>query len=429
MRNRVCGLFAAVALATGVFAAATTAAYADNVAPSIVSASSTAFTVGSLTDTFTVQANGDPTPTISESGALPSSLEFIDNGDGTATLDGTADPGTAGSYPLTITATNGVAPDATQDFLLTVNPQQNSITSGSVATFVEGLYNVFIVQATGDPTPNGISESGALPSGVSFTDNGNGTATLQGPADPGTAGTYPLTITATNGVVADATQNFVLTVIPLPPAVNGECSGIQFLGTFTPPLLGSGTAVSTVARLKTAKAGLVVWGPGFGGSITTTGQGSCTIGGSTFNDVSVGAQLSGVASCDTTSTDPTLYPLNGKLKLSYAAKTFSTQTYIRVAGFDPVPGPDVIALTGIVTKGIGVGATIGGEVFFDPVFKALVNGEAGGPELEGQYYFDNSQIVAPCGTPGGGSIGLIYGGDGTSLLGSSAPGLTLTFTP
>ena len=131
--------------------------------------------------------------------------------------------------------------------------------------------------------------------------------------------------------------------------------------------------------LKTAKAGLVVWGPGFGSQLTTTGAGSCSIGAGSFNDVVVGAKLSGVVSCDSALVDPSLYPPNGKIKLSYAAKTLSTQAYIRIVGFDPVPGPDVIAVTGIVVKGGGVGATVSGEVGFDPVVKALANNEGGGP--------------------------------------------------
>jgi hypothetical protein len=208
----------------------------------------------------------------------------------------------------------------------------------------------------------------------------------------------------------------------------GGCSGIQFIGTVVPPLAGSGAATSTVAALKTAKAGLVVWGPGFGSQLTTTGAGACSIGAGSFNDVLVGAKLSGVASCDSASVDPSQYPLNGKLKLSYAAKTLSTQAYMRIAGFDPVPGPDVVAITGIVVKGGGVGATLSGEVGFDPVVKALVNNEGGGPELKGQYYFDNSQIATPCGSsPSAPSVGLIYGGDGTTLLGSAAAGISLDF--
>jgi len=219
---------------------------------------------------------------------------------------------------------------------------------------------------------------------------------------------------------------FTVAAAPAAHAVNlGGCSGIQFLGTLTPPLPGDGSvALGIVASLKTAKSGLVVWGPGFGGSITTTGAGTCGFPNGVHTDATVGAKLTGNATCNSASLDPTQYPLNGKLKISYAAKSLSEQAFVRVAGFDPVPGPDVIAITGIDVKGSIPGATVSGEVFFDPVIKALANGEAGGPELKGQYYFDNSQIVAPCGTPGGGSIGLIYGGDGASLLGSPAAGLS-----
>ena len=48
-------------------------------------------------------------------------MTFVDNGDGTATLAGTPAAGTGGTYPLTITAANGVAPNATQSFTLTVD--------------------------------------------------------------------------------------------------------------------------------------------------------------------------------------------------------------------------------------------------------------------------------------------------------------------
>jgi hypothetical protein len=202
----------------------------------------------------------------------------------------------------------------------------------------------------------------------------------------------------------------------------GGCAGTQFLGVIEPPLVVAATPV--VIKTKTAKLGLVVYGPGFSGPLTTTGAATCNIAGNVFTDVLVSSKLSGVASCDPASVDPNQYPANGKIKLLYAVKTLFTQAYIRIAGFDPVPGPDVIAVTGIVVKGGGVGATVSGEVFFDPVIKALVNNEAGGPELKGQYYFDNSQIVLPCGF-GGNSIGLVYGGDGPSLLGSVAAGLSL----
>jgi Putative Ig domain len=47
---------------------------------------------------------------------------------------------------------------------------------------------------------------------VTFKDNGNGTATIAGTPATGTAGTYPITITANNGVGSAATQSFTLTV-------------------------------------------------------------------------------------------------------------------------------------------------------------------------------------------------------------------------
>ena len=51
-----------------------------------------------------------------------------------------------------------------------------------------------------------LTETGALPPGVTFTDNGDGTATLAG--TPTTGGTYPFTITANNGVAPNASQSF-----------------------------------------------------------------------------------------------------------------------------------------------------------------------------------------------------------------------------
>jgi hypothetical protein len=94
-------------------------------APTITSASSTSFTAG-IAGSFTVAANGipgGPTLTLSDGGAsLPSGVTFVDNGNGTATLAGTPAAGTQGTYPFTITAANGVSPNATQSFNLTVAP-------------------------------------------------------------------------------------------------------------------------------------------------------------------------------------------------------------------------------------------------------------------------------------------------------------------
>ena len=75
---------------------------------------------------FTVTTTGFPTPSLSETGTLPSGVTFVDNGNGTATLSGTPAAGTGDSYSLTFTAANGVTPSATQPFTLTVDQRRRS---------------------------------------------------------------------------------------------------------------------------------------------------------------------------------------------------------------------------------------------------------------------------------------------------------------
>jgi cyclophilin family peptidyl-prolyl cis-trans isomerase len=91
-----------------------------NQAPAITSAAGTTFTAGTA-GSFTINTTGGPTASISETGALPSGLTFVDNGNGTATISGTPAAGTAGSYPLTISASNNVGVAATQQFTLTID--------------------------------------------------------------------------------------------------------------------------------------------------------------------------------------------------------------------------------------------------------------------------------------------------------------------
>ena len=185
------------------------------VAPTITSANHTTFTEGNA-GTFTVTSTGTPAnAALSESGALPSGVTFTDNGNGTATLAGTPAAATGGTYPITITANNGVSPNGTQNFTLTVD-QAPAITSANNTTFTVGNAGTFSVTTSGFPTNPALGESGALPSGVTFTDNGNGTATLAGTPGAGTGGSYPITITANNGVSPNGAQNFTLTVDQAP---------------------------------------------------------------------------------------------------------------------------------------------------------------------------------------------------------------------
>ena len=111
-----------------------------------------------------------------------------------------------------------------QSFSLVVT-QAPAITSAATTTFVAAKAGTFKVTTTGSPAP-ALTSVGALPSGVTFVDNGNGTATLSGSA--GASGTYPLTITATNAAGATS-QTFSLVVNSVPavtsPATTNPTSG------------------------------------------------------------------------------------------------------------------------------------------------------------------------------------------------------------
>jgi hypothetical protein len=185
----------------------------QNVAPTITSAAAATSIVGAPFS-FTVTTTGAPAPALTETGALPVGITFTDNGNGTATIAGTAQPGTGGSYPIAITATS-TAGNVTDGFTLT-NAEAPTINSATTATFSTGVAGTFTVTTTGYPAPSLTCTSTTtpctLPSGLTFTDNGNGTATIAGTAATGTAGNYPVTISATNASGSTATQALTITV-------------------------------------------------------------------------------------------------------------------------------------------------------------------------------------------------------------------------
>ena len=107
-------------------------------------------------------------------------------------------PGTGGTYPITITASNGILPNATQSFTLTVD-QAPAITSGNSTTFTVGTAGTFTVTATGFPAPT-FTETGTLPTGVTLNAT---TGVLSGTPIVGSTGSYPITITAANGTLPE----------------------------------------------------------------------------------------------------------------------------------------------------------------------------------------------------------------------------------
>ena len=192
-----------------------------NRAPVITSVKMAAFTTGSA-GSFTVTTTGPSTAALSHTGRLPTGLTFTDNGDGTGTLAGmpsgsNASPGTSAEFPVAFVAQDGFG-TTTQAFTVTVvnNEVAPAITSGRSASFETGRLASFEVTSTGTPLAR-LSLSGGLPSGISFADNGDGTATISGVATAarapvGSSHVYGLEIGAENGA-GSATQSFALTVV------------------------------------------------------------------------------------------------------------------------------------------------------------------------------------------------------------------------
>ncbi len=112
-------------------------------------------------------------------------------------------PAGSGTVDVTVTTPSGISSTSTADQFSYVLPP--TITSASSVTFTTGVAGTFQVTAVGIPTPT-YSETGNLPPGVTFSTGGKLAGT------PTAAGTFPITITASNGVSPNGTQSFTLTV-------------------------------------------------------------------------------------------------------------------------------------------------------------------------------------------------------------------------
>jgi Putative Ig domain. len=178
-------------------------------APTITSANATTFTSGTL-GSFTVTTTGSPPMSISEAGTLPTGVTFVDNHDGTATLSGTP-TGATGTYPLTIKASNGALPDASQSFTLTVNASSPALavrTTSLPSGRQGGAYSTKLLAENGT-TPYSwavVSGSGALPTGLGLSPDG----TISG--TPTKVGNFTFTVRVTDQSSPVQTANATLSI-------------------------------------------------------------------------------------------------------------------------------------------------------------------------------------------------------------------------
>ena len=163
-----------------------TLSYEITSAPAITSANSATFTKGTA-GSFTVTTTGFPTPTVNETGTLPTGVTFA-----AGVLSGT--PTVSGSFPITCGAANGTAPNATQAVTLTVlsiGITTTSLPSGSVYSKTNKVsYSATLAASGGNPPYKWslVPGSTPLPPGLKLSSKG----VISGKAK--TAGTYDFTV-------------------------------------------------------------------------------------------------------------------------------------------------------------------------------------------------------------------------------------------
>ena len=240
-------------------------------APQITSADAALFPGGVPTE-FSVRTTGYPAPAIS-AGTLPGWLTFTDNGDGTATLAGTAPVG-GSSHPVTVTAANGFGSPASQVLTVTAADAPAFTNPGS-ATFSVGVTGGFgILTAPGvSPVTSLALTGGLLPSGLSFTDGGM-VAAINGTPAPGSGGEWVVEVTATNAAGLTSAQTITIVVQDVPVITSGSNA------TFVRGVEGSVT-VSTRPGFPMATTLTVVGTLPAGLDFVDNGDGTATVSGLT----------------------------------------------------------------------------------------------------------------------------------------------------
>lgn len=186
-----------------------------NVAPVITMQPTNQIVSAGTSVTFTVAASGTPTPSMQWQRRPNTTASFVNLSSGgsysgvtTATLTVSGLAAMSGDK-FRCLVSNGVSPDAISNAVtLSVNVSP-TITSANSVTFVAGQSSSFAVNATGSPPPTFSVSAGALPSWASLNAT---TGVLAGTPPNGTGAPFSFTLSASNGIVPNATQVFTLAV-------------------------------------------------------------------------------------------------------------------------------------------------------------------------------------------------------------------------
>lgn len=144
-----------------------------------------------------------------------------------------------------------------------------SISSPNVASFVVGKTGTFTITAAGAPPPS-ITVGGTLPAGLSST-----AGVIQGTPAFGSVGVYPVAVTATNGIVPDATQSLTVAVLKADQTITISPVDPQVLGPQKINLVAVASSGLNVALQSTTPTVCTV----SGNVVTLVATGVCTISG------------------------------------------------------------------------------------------------------------------------------------------------------
>lgn len=212
-----------LALLCGPSSIAAASPYASNGGPTLTLPTEPTFVLGQPGTSYEIEADGDPIPTIGVD-KLPPGLRFTAHGDGSATIEGTA-TGPAGDSTVEVTALS--ASGASRESLVVTVQQAPAFLSRGPIDFVAGEFTTRVIRTVGFPAA-GIGVEGELPAGLTFADNGDGTASIAGtPLDGPTSS--PVTLTAVN-VVSDVSLTTVVRVVAPPPDTGAPVPAVPTAG-------------------------------------------------------------------------------------------------------------------------------------------------------------------------------------------------------
>ncbi|AOW93771.1 hypothetical protein BFN03_16950 [Rhodococcus sp. WMMA185] len=190
--------------------------------------------------THAFEVAGSPAPTVTTTDPLPAGLTLSEDG----VLSGT--PTEAGSFPITVTASNS-AGDV--DRQVTVVVVAVPSIGGDPAEGVVGVDYNYAFDVAGSPTPT-VTTTDPLPAGLTLSEQGILSGT------PTAAGSFPITVTASNS--AGDVDRQVTIVIASVPSIEGDPAegvvGVDYTHAFE--LAGSPTP--TVTTTDPLPAGLTL---------------------------------------------------------------------------------------------------------------------------------------------------------------------------